>query len=193
MARPHVVVLYEDKDRQCFGQHKLVVACVADDKNRDYWDVSTVVQGRGMGGNTKALAACRDDFEDLSAGGRPVVVLLDNDKIRGPLGLPKRASAEDVRQRIRQQYQKSKLLTVVLLRENAESLVQATLDVGVEARADESTKALRKRGRAVPEARDAILDRLAFDPDRLRRIKLRETGAGASFDELVRVVVRLLK
>lgn len=187
---PSVVVLYEDKSPgRCFGVHKLLVSCIHDRLGGARSDMKAAIDGRPLKGNTRVLTACRDELEILTRGGTPLVAVLDDDKIRARVGLEAFATEPEVLRRIAEQYGSSPLLTVGLLKDNAETLVADANRAGVDVRSDKLDKALGKRGRRAPEARDSILNRVAFGEQRYRDQILR---LNSSFARIVEIVAALL-
>ncbi len=186
-----VIVLYEDKAKKCFGLHKLLVACVADNRGGTYSETSALIDGRPLGGNEEVLKACRERFEEVTRSGLPVVALLDNDRIRTAIGVKKNASDTAVRAAITKRCPQPRLLKVVLLEQNAESVVRAARDAGVKASVARYEKALGKSGRGSPEARDGILDELALRGAPMDRKNL--LACSPSFAEFVASVAAHLR
>ncbi|MCP3144369.1 hypothetical protein [Pyxidicoccus xibeiensis] len=124
-----VCVLYEDQrgPRQGFGLHALVKACVADGlaSQERHFIEAALRDYRPLKGYANVLKACREELEDIAPDGRPVIAVFDNDKIRHLLKLAKTAPDERVEQEIRKGSPPSGRLSIVLLKQNMESVLTA--------------------------------------------------------------------
>jgi hypothetical protein len=124
-----VCVLYEDQrgPRQGFGLHALVKACVSDALATEQRHVieAALRDYRPLKGYANLLKACREELEDIAPDGRPVIAVFDNDKIRHLLKLAKSAPDKQVEQEIRKGSPPSAQLSIILLKQNMESVLTA--------------------------------------------------------------------
>lgn len=130
MTRPRrVTILYEDQrgQRQGFGLHGLVKACVFDAINgeRRWLDGEALKDCRPLKGAGNVLRACREDIDLIAADGRAVVAVFDDDKIRELLGLPLKATEARGEQEIRKGCRTPDRLRISLLKRNTESVLSA--------------------------------------------------------------------
>jgi hypothetical protein len=159
-----VCVLYEDQrgPTKGFGLHELVKACVGDAlPEHPRWRINAALEDcRPLKGSAKLLEACRRDIDLIANDDRRVVAVFDHDRIHQLLRLPKNASDKQIVQTILAGGKKAHRLSIVLLKRNMESVLQAA------AQCDESI-ALDRIKRAVqhkdPLERDAILNELSSE------------------------------
>jgi hypothetical protein len=130
-----VTLLYEDSagPRGEFGLHELVRQCVADALGCDLRSLKDPLRGYPKNGVGNVLAACRRDLAQLAHGGRTVVAVVDDDKIRRAVSLEKAACKVQVVQRFREHAScpPGVALRVVLLVRNTESILLALRDEGL--------------------------------------------------------------
>lgn len=102
-----LLVLYEDAKatRRSFGPHELLKSMVADVTGISVWQLKDRVAGRPLKGVGNVLKAIKnlDELDRLASGGPPVLAILDDDKIRDWLGLPRSAAPEEVEEQVRSQ------------------------------------------------------------------------------------------
>lgn len=170
------VILYEDRrgPEKEFGLHNLVVACVVDDAGGDRFAMRRKLDGRPMKGVQPLLRSCRRDIRRLSARGQPVFALIDEDAIREQLrheGVEPDADDAAITRAIKAKCEQPDRLHVFLLRENTETVIDAAgrCDQGLRSEAI-LQKALLKD----LNARDAVLNRVAYAPDRAVRDCIRQ-------------------
>jgi hypothetical protein len=173
---PLAVILYEDQrgPEKEFGLHNLVVACVVDDAGGDWFATRRMLDGRPMKGVQSLLRSCRSNIRRLSAKGQPVFALIDADAIREQLrheGVAADADDAAITRAIKAKCEEPEKLHVFLLRENTETVIDAAgrCDQGLRAEAI-LQKALLKD----LNARDAVLNRVAWAPDRSVRDCVRQ-------------------
>jgi hypothetical protein len=171
-----ITILYEDQRgaTKGFGLHAFVKACVLDVINGERRHVETALDdARPLKGVTNVLHACRVDIDLIAADGRSVVAVIDDDAIRHHLKLPRDASDARVEQEIKKGSRAPAQLSIVLLKRNTESVLEAaatcdpTLDAERLVRAIEQKDLLERdtlfaelsRERARP-IRDCILGRM---------------------------------
>lgn len=170
------VILYEDRrgPETEFGLHNLVSACVADDAGGSLFAMRRKLDGRPMKGVQSLLRSCRTNIRRLSAKGQPVFALIDADKIREQLmheGVAPDADDAAVTRAIKARCEEPEKLHVFLLRENTETVIDAAgrCDQGLR-----SEPILQKALLKDLNARDAVLNRVAWDPDRAVRDCVRQ-------------------
>lgn len=172
---PLAVILYEDRrgPEKEFGLHNLVLACVADDAGEDHFTLRRKLDGRPMKGVQNLLRSCRRDIRRLSPKGQPVFALIDDDAIRQQLkheGVAESVEDAAVVRAIKEKCDAPERLFVFLLKENTETVLEAAklCDEGL-------PKALIEQGLQKDiNARDAILNRVAWRPDRSVRDCIRQ-------------------
>lgn len=161
------LVLYEDSRGVGgdFGPHDLLAALVADERGTDVYSVLRVAKGipmKGVGDLLKAIKEL-DRFRNFAPGGAPILIVVDNDKIRDHLKLPDAPSA-DVESAIRSRCDQPDRLEIALLEDNVESLIQAVRDC------DQPPTLGREQIDAALakdiNARDLVLTKVARDPGR---------------------------
>lgn len=191
MSRVIVTVLYEDQRGPVrgFGLHELAWRCVFDDVDHDPWVCRSSMEARPMKGISKLLHAIREDVPAIAADGRRVVAVIDDDAIRRELDLPQDAAREDVITAVLQQCRAPEVLDVVLLEENAETVVSAVAACDHGLRHGLLERALRK-GRGALAARDELLHGAAWGPAGTRAC-VRQ--AVPSFDGFVAVLASLVR
>jgi hypothetical protein len=126
-AELRIVILYEDQrgPTRELGLHKLVEACVFDLVDGQRHLLARALDGRQSNGDAKLLRVCRQDVGDISPKGHPVVALFDNDRVRRLLGLSHQAERATVIAKIKEDCCAPAQLTVFLLEEKMESVVEA--------------------------------------------------------------------
>jgi hypothetical protein len=153
-----VCVLYEDQrgPRKGFGLHELVKACVCDVLGESNpWLVHQALGDcRPMKGAANLLEACRQDVDLIASDGRSVIAVFDNDKIRDLLKLPPNASEERIEQKIREGGRDTRRLSIILLKQNMESVIEAAKACDPSIDSNRIELALRKKD---PLERDALL------------------------------------
>ncbi|HLL55767.1 MAG TPA: hypothetical protein VK447_19555 [Myxococcaceae bacterium] len=151
-----VCVLYEDSrgPRQGFGLHELVKACVFDAIDGDRPKFEEALEDcRPLKGAPALLRTCQQDVDLIASDGRAVVAVFDNDRIRELLNLPKSATEARVEKEIRKGIT-SKRLSIVLLKENVESVLKAAKECEPTLDDEQLEQAVRRKNLL---ARDAIL------------------------------------
>lgn len=153
------LVIYEDSrgENGDFGPHELLMSLVADDIAGDFWKIRQACACVPANGITKALAAVASlsRFRGLTKPGAPILAVFDNDAIREKLSLPSGATEAQVIGAIRNRCDQPGRLTIVLLQQNTETLVDAEADC-----------AGSPRPRKGPNERDMALLRVARDATR---------------------------
>jgi hypothetical protein len=162
MSRP-IVVLYEDSsnkgDVKNFGPHRFVQACLRDRlAGESAHAVAALVEDRPMKGSSRVLADIRAIVE-----GADVFVVLDDDRIRGALDVPRDMSAAEVTSVVRARFASDRT-QVVLLERNIESLLEALRRCGAEVGADALAGAVRKQ----LNERDKVFQAAAWGPPAVR-------------------------
>jgi hypothetical protein len=159
------LILYEDQQLPVreFGLHKFVMSCAYDAVNGAWQVLELAVEGRPLKGNAKLLKCIKEDFARLASNGRHVIAVFDNDKIRTLLRLPKTSPDSDVVTCVREHCSRDEqALTVILIHQNTESILQATGECatknGREFDSDQLDKAVVQK---VLFARDAFLVRFS--------------------------------
>lgn len=165
-------VLYEDKRGPTpeFGLHRFITACIIDEIDGDYHRVEQSLSAHQCKGDSKLLAKCRDEIDDISRTGCPVIAVFDNDQVRRLLQLPANATDAQVREKIWKDKTGDTPLCIVLLKENTESVLRAIgacmpgIDPGLLAKAvdrkllNERDIVFRKAAKAQQRAtRDCVL------------------------------------
>jgi len=174
MTRVLVTLLYEDQrgDTQGFGLHAFVKACVFDILNGERHSIEGALSdGRPLKGAGNLLRACRDEIDLIAADGRLVVAVFDDDKIRGQLKLPRRASEERVLKEILKGCRAPDQLAVILLKDNMESVIDAA---GVCAPTIDKKRIERASKNKDLLERDAILTELSRERERPARVCILE-------------------
>jgi hypothetical protein len=122
-----IVILYEDQrgPTKEFGLHKLIEACVFDIVDGQRHLLVRALAGRQSKGDAKLLRVCREDVGDISPKGHPVVALFDNDRVRRLLAMPREAQGATVIEKIKAGCCAPAQLSVFLLEQNMESVVEA--------------------------------------------------------------------
>ena len=186
-----LTILYEDQrgQRQGFGLHTLVKACVFDAINGERHRIEGALSDyRPLKGVDNVLKACREDFDLIAADGRTVVAVLDNDAIRHKLKLPPTAKDAQVEQAIRKGCQAPERLLIALIKENMESVIEAaaTCDPGLDPKRVE--RAIKRKELL---ERDAILTE--FSRERARPLRDCVLGKVPSLQSLVDLLLRILR
>jgi hypothetical protein len=181
-----VCVLYEDSrgPRQGFGLHELVKACVFDAVNGERPRFEEALKDcRPLKGAPALLKTCRQDVDLIASDGRAVVAVFDNDRIRELLGLPPNATEARVEKEIRKGSTGSDRLSIVLLKQNVESVLKAAKECDPELDDDQLERAVRRKDLL---ARDAILRGMS----RQQASALRDCvlGKNTSLQRLVRLL-----
>lgn len=165
---PLAIILYEDRrgPEKEFGLHNLVVACVVDDAKGDRFALRRQLDGRPMKGVQNLLRSCRRDIRRLGPRGQPVFALIDADAIREQLtheGVSGDADDASIIRAVKAKCEAPEQLHVFLLHENTETVIRAAglCDQGLR----EET-VLRQALEKDLNARDVVLNRLAWYPDR---------------------------
>jgi len=174
-------ILYEDHPRETkeFGPHNLVLACVADRTHQTIWQIKRLFDGRPMGGDSKVVKeSSRVDI--IAPDCHPVVMLLDDDKIRRHLGLASGAASDDVAAAIRANCSEPDKLHIFLLTRNVDDLVQ------VAARSTDWKGEIKKK----PVVRDRILNKAAYNVNAAQRALIQEEVPGLA--DLVEFLVSLI-
>ena len=178
MSRYQTVVLYEDQlcgeKPKSYGPHVLALACVADRRACDRWNIGRQIDGRPCKGNAKLRWQVAQNAGRLTRACHQVVAVFDDDKVRGCYGLHASECRPAVLQAIKGQA--SAPITVVLLERNMESLVDACC------------RCLRRTppdGKPTPRERDAILHDAANAGRSVRDAILADM---TSFERLVSVL-----
>lgn len=130
-----VQILYEDQASGSpneYGPHKLVCWLVWDrlqsaGEDIAFFEVRRLVRGNPKKGVDKVLAACREELETFAAGGTFVIALLDNDRVREHVGLPKDACISKTTARCREGSEPAGRLRVVLLEDKMETVLASVL------------------------------------------------------------------
>jgi|GEM_PF-2041555 len=186
-----VCVLYEDQrgPTKGFGLHELVKACVSDALHEQpRWRVNAALEDfRPLKGDTKLLEACRRDIDLLAADGRSVVAVFDNDKIRLLLKLAASAPDEAVVRAILKGGKMSERLSIVLLKQNMESVIEAAAQCDKSLDPKRIKLAVRHKD---PLERDALLTELASERARPTRECMLDTLP--SLLKLVELLCRLM-
>lgn len=187
-----VCVLYEDQrgPTKGFGLHELVKACVSDAlPEQPRWRVNTALEDvRPLKGDTKLLEACRRDIDLIASDGRSVVAVFDNDKIRKLLKLAARAPDEAVVQAILKGGKGAERLSIVLLKQNMESVIEAAAQCDKSIDPNRIKLAVRHKD---PLERDILLTELASDRSRPTRDCM--LGALPSLQQFVALLCRLMQ
>jgi hypothetical protein len=159
------LIMYEDQQAPIreFGLHKFVMSCAYDTVNGAWQMLELAVEGRPLKGNSKLLKCLKDDFPRLAYNGRHVIVVFDNDKVRTLLGLPSTSSDSEVVKCVREHCNRDEsALTVILIHQNTESILQASgecaIKHGREFDSDQLSEAVNKKALI---ARDAFLARFS--------------------------------
>jgi hypothetical protein len=120
-------ILYEDKRGPTpeFGLHRFITACIIDAINGEYHRIEKCLSAHQCKGDSKLLAKCRDEIDDISGSGCPVIAVFDNDQVRRLLKLSPDSSDAVVRETIWRQRTGETRLCIVLLKENTESVLRA--------------------------------------------------------------------
>jgi hypothetical protein len=169
------VVLYEDQrgPMKEFGLHHLILACVRDDSGADAFALRGMLDGRPMKGVQNLLRSCRRDVRRLSSKGQLVFALIDNDEIRQQLrheGVESSAEDDAVVRAIKAKCDAPERLRIFLLKNNTETVIEAAAFCDEDLPKPLLAQALKKD----PNARDAILNKIAWRPDRSVRDCIRE-------------------
>ena len=157
---PVAFILYEDQRGPVtgFGLHKLVLACIADDLNVEWYTLEKIVEGRPMKGVSKVLQSCYREVRRIALRGQRVFALIDNDHVRDHLpGLDARADEPSVVRAIKDNSDASAQLEVVLLDKNTETVLEAAQLCDPALPDDAIRAALRKH----PAQRDRIFHQVA--------------------------------
>jgi len=190
MSRPAVTILYEDQrgPRQGFGLHALVKACVFDAINGDRPRVEEALRDhRPLKGAGNLLRTCREEIDLIASDGRAVIAVFDADEIRPLLKLPQSASAARVEAAIKKDCRAPDRLSVVLLEQNTESVIEAAADCDPGLDASRLEAALRKD----LLERDALL--LELSRERAQATRKCILGRMPSLQALVDLVCRTLR
>ena len=173
MSRRPVPILYEDDRGEVreFGLHALIVACVADVWGSEHWQLRGHFTAIPKKGDSKLLAACRDDVPLMP--NAVIFAIFDADKLHRLLFDSGRPSNDELLARLRERCPDARL-ELMLLSENTETVVDAVADSLGEERPGKD-KLLR----------DRLLNRAAHG-SRSVRDQVRE--AVASFDVIVTTI-----
>lgn len=187
-----VCVLYEDQrgPTKGFGLHELVKACVRDalpEHPRGRIDAA-LDDCRPLKGSAKLLEACRRDIDLIANDGRSVVAVFDYDRIHQLLQLPKNASDKQVVQAILEGGKRAHRPSIVLLKRNMESVLQAAAQCDKSIASDRVKRAVQHKD---PLERDAILGELSSD--RSRSVRDCILDKVPSLQALIEVLCSLLK
>ncbi len=122
-----VTVYYEDQSAsgtKSYGPHELLRSCVAQILQRErYGDWRKQLVPNPCKGNAKLIEKESRDRANLPG---PVIVVLDEDKIRENLGLTEGCCKQEIKKKLEE---KMPGVLVVLLVRNCESLVEACCEV----------------------------------------------------------------
>jgi hypothetical protein len=186
MTKILVTILYEDQrgDTQGFGLHAFVKACVFDVMNGERHAIEGALKdGRPLKGAGNLLRACREEIDLIAPDGRHVVAVFDDDKIRGLLKLPGSAPAERVHKEILKGCRAPGELSVALLKDNMESVIDAA---GICAPTIDKKRIERASKNKDLLERDAILTELSRERERpARACILKEMPSLAALIELL--------
>lgn len=121
-----VVVLYEDRHGKTpeFGLHELVLRLVAEEAGCEPWNLKKHITDHPCSGNANLLKKARA-VDAVAPNGETVVAVIDDDKVRNLLGLPKNACKRDVLAKILEGCSDPTRLRTVLLECNVESVLEA--------------------------------------------------------------------
>lgn len=176
MSRRRIPIFYED-DRgsvKGFGLHELLVACIADHLDQDQTVLRERFEAIPKKGDSKLLAACRDDVPRMRE--PAIVAVFDADKLHKLFGSG-RPSHDELLAELRRRCP-DKRLHMFLLVSNTESVVDAVADCLKQPRPDKD-KLLR----------DQLLSRAAWSPTRELRDCVRR--AVPSFEQCVCAIAAL--
>lgn len=120
-------ILYEDERSSIkqFGLHELVVSCIADVWERDWWELRGRFDAIPLRGDAKLLAACEQDVPEMSD---PLIfAIFDADKLHRRLFASGKPSEEELIAELRRRCPDSRL-HLFLLVHNTETVVEAVAD-----------------------------------------------------------------
>lgn len=142
MSRP-IPIFYEDDWGAVkeFGLHELLVSSIADAKKVDYWTLRPRFEAIPKKGDSRLLAACRDDVPDMPD--EQIFALFDGDKLHKLLYDSGRPEADEMLEELKRRCPDERL-EIFLIFENTESVVNAAADCLREARPAKN-KLLRDR------------------------------------------------
>ena len=170
-----VRILYEDQfgPQNRFGLHRFLLRCACDDCEID--DTRLYMADQCLDcipkkGNSKLLATIRQELAHLSHGNVRVIAVFDNDKVRDLLALPADVSDESVVHAITDG-QDHAALRVILLKENAESILQWADECGANFDPADREAAVRRKELG---ARDALFGRITASAKKTIRDCIRE-------------------
>jgi hypothetical protein len=125
-GRP-IPIFYEDSwgAAKEFGLHELIVSCVADLQNKDWWELKGRMEAVPMNGVNNLLAACRDDVPDMRD--RVIFAVFDSDKLHRHLFESGRPSESELLAELRGHCPDERLHMFLLVR-NTESVVNAAAE-----------------------------------------------------------------
>jgi hypothetical protein len=190
MTAPGVTILYEDQGnrKQGFGLHALVKACVFDVVDGERYRVEGSLRSYlPLKGVSNVLKECRENFDIIAADGRSVVAVIDDDKVRGHLRLPKTAPDDHVEREIKRGCPAPERLFIALLKKNTESVLEAAAACNPTHNHERMERAVRHKDLF---ARDAILSELAWERARAQRDCI--LGKMPSLKTLVDVLASML-
>ena len=180
---PCVTVLAEDKGMSGEGLSAFVFACVSHVVGGDRWSPQQEIDWRFLGSNSAVLRAC-GEVGRIAPDGRPVVALLDSDRILRAF-ITRPASLDEVPATIRAESDRPAQLEVLLLKRNAESVIKAVAACDADLKgSDHVRRALAKDA----VARDLVL-RVAARSQSVRECVLKEVP---SLKALVTRLVEIL-
>lgn len=172
-----IPIFYEDDWGQVkeFGLHELLVACVADETGADSWALRGRFEAIPKKGDSKLLAACRDDVPNMPDA--LIFALFDADKLRVLLSLPGQPTVDERLAALREHCPDPRL-QLFLIDDNTETMVDAVADC---------------LGVARPAKNKLTRDRLLLRAARSPTSEVRNCARRAvpSFDECVRRVAEL--
>lgn len=199
-------LLYEDRAApneggKLFAPHQLVLACVADRLALRGSAAPAVHELRGLfkhvsrNGRDNLLKDCVGDrWQKFSPRGQPVFAFVDYDRIHDvkAWGLERGACFTMIRRAFREKVQPDEKVTLVLLRDNLESVFEASREANLlgPERRPELDRLIAKSGANLLVLRDSIITSLAFAPDRQVRDTLtaRVSSLGYLADRLASLV-----
>jgi hypothetical protein len=186
---PRIIILYEDSNGagevRDYAPNRLLLSCIADRLSLPLADLARLIEPRPRKSNTKVLADL-EHAEDITQGQCALVLVLDSDRIREPLGLPSGASPEEVIRGLQARSTDPLRTHPTLLDRNLESLIAAVGACDPSLARERLERALRKDRLA----RDMVLRAAASAANRhVRECVLRSVP---SFGKLVRLVCELL-
>jgi hypothetical protein len=161
-----ITVLYEDqRAKEAFGPHELLLGMVADATGLPWHQLGKRATAIALNGVDKLLAALKDakHWARMAPGRRPVLAIVDADEVRKRVGTASMSSAT-IEERIRKTCSQPDRLTVVLLENNLETVIEAIRDCDPRKTLDEElvAEAMDKD----INARDLLLQKVGRDATR---------------------------